>query len=109
MELFKQGTVNLNHGFFGKSAAEPGKSRMVRLRNIQGEVKKGFKRKPVIDLAFKLRVGFDLKPFLKQKAFKQEQRRIGSFTAFGFTSIIVFYEKLLNGFPVYGIVDLAQK
>jgi hypothetical protein len=39
-----------------------------------GSPKKGLKGDTVVDLAFKFRIGGDLKPFLKHQAFKQQQR-----------------------------------
>lgn len=80
VELFKKNTVNLYHSFFGDTFSKTRKSRMIRRRELKWNIKKIHKGDSVVDLAFKLRVRFDLKPFLQQHAFKQKQRMIGSFT-----------------------------
>ena len=42
------------------------------------ETKEFFKRQSVVNLVFQLRIGIDVKPFLQQQAFKQQQRGIGT-------------------------------
>jgi len=50
-----------------------------------------------------------LKPFLEQKAFKQKQRGIGSFSFFGFSGFVIFKKKGLNRLPIDGVVNLTKE
>jgi len=73
---------------------------MIRRRAIHRQIKERLERDPVIDLAFKLWIGFDLKPFLKQHALEQKQGGISPFTFFGLADVIEFYKHLLYRVPV---------
>jgi len=52
MKLFEKLTIDLNHGIIGKALSKPGKGAVIRGSIIQGKIQEGFKRNPIIDLAF---------------------------------------------------------
>ncbi len=109
VKLLKKGAVDFDHGFFGKVLSESGKSAVIRRRVIHRQIKEGFKRNPVVNLAFKFGIGFDLKPFLEQHAFEQQQRGISSFSSVGFTRFIVFNKQCFNRMPVNDGIHLLQE
>jgi hypothetical protein len=109
IKLHQQAAVELHHGIFRQAAAEPGEGRMVRRGLIQRKTQKRFKGDAVIDLALKLGVRGDLKPFLKQQAFKEQQRWVG-LAAFGaLAGGIRAIEQLVDRFPVDGKVQLFEQ
>ena len=72
------------------------------------------KRKPqelfegdsVVDLGFQLRIGIDLKPLLKKKAFHENKRRIGIVAFEALTDGVVSHKQAFNSGPVDSGVDL---
>ena len=75
---------------------------------IHGQSKKGLKGDAVVDLAFQFWIGGDLKPFLQDQAFKQQQWGIG-FAAFGpFSGVIELVKQLLDRLPVVGQIELFE-
>jgi len=89
--------------------SKPGKGTVIRGSIIQGQIQEGFKGNPIIDLAFKYRIGFNLKPFLQKHAFEQKQRGIGSFSLIGLPGLIIFCKKGFDRFPVNGFIHLVQE
>lgn len=81
---------------------------MIRCGLIHGQSEKGFKGDAVIDLAFQIRIGGDLKPFLKHQTLEQQKRRIG-LTTFGmFSGMIELFKQLVDRVPVDGQVELFE-
>ena len=87
--------VDHAHGVFSESASETGKGGMIGSGIVKGKPQELFEGDSVVDLGFQLRVGIDLEPLLKKKAFHKEKRRIdigflqsfyrrGSFSKAGF-------------------------
>jgi hypothetical protein len=56
---------------------------MIRSRFSEGKGEELFEGQTIIDLVFEFRIVVDMEPFLKHRAFKQEQRRISIFYEFG--------------------------
>ena len=71
---------------------------MIRSRLVNGQAQERFKRDTVIDLAFQIRIGRDLEPFLKQQALEQQKRGIGLATFSGFAGVIEFSKQLFDRF-----------
>jgi hypothetical protein len=109
IHLTRENTVDLNHGVIGEAFSKSGKGVVIRGGVIQGQVQKRFKRNSIIDLAFKFRIGFNLKPFLQKHAFEQKQRGIGSFSLIGLAGLIIFCKKCFNRFPFNGLIHLVQE
>jgi hypothetical protein len=65
------------HNVFRESPSEPGEGGMIGRCIVKGKSQELFERISVVDLSFQLRVGIDLEPLLKKKAFHKEKRRIG--------------------------------
>jgi hypothetical protein len=76
---------------------------------FQRQLEERFERDPVIDLAFQFWIGFDLKPFLEQEAFEQQQWRICFFTFFGLACLIILQQEILNGLPIDNRFNLAEE
>src|SRR5664279_4042912 len=85
--------IDLAHGIFRKSAPESGECRMIGRCIVKGKSQKLFKRSPVVDLGFQLRIGIDLEPLLQEQAFHKEKRRIGIVSFKAFTDGIVTHEQ----------------
>jgi hypothetical protein len=100
--------IDLAHGVFRKSAPESGECRMIGRVIVKGKSQELFKRSSVVDLGFQLRIGIDLKPLLKKKAFHQEQRRIGIVSFKAFTDGIVSQKQAFNSGPIHRGVDLCH-
>ena len=81
---------------------------MTKRSIIHRQIKKGLKGNSVVNLAFKFRIRFDLKPFLQQKTFKQKQWRIGFFPFFRFTGLIIFYKKHFTDCQSMGLFTLRR-
>src|SRR5664280_3641203 len=97
--------IDLAHGIFRKSAPESGECRMIGRCIVKGKSQKLFKRSPVVDLGFQLRIGIDLEPLLQEQAFHKEKRRIGIVSFKTFTDGIVSHEQAFNSGPVDNDVD----
>jgi len=109
MELFEKCTIDLNQCLIRKALSEPGKGAVIRRCIIQGHIKERFKGNTIIDLAFKFRIGFYLKPFLQKHTFKQKQRRVSPFSSIDLAGLIVCDKKVFNWFPVNGLIHLGQE
>jgi hypothetical protein len=92
--------VDHAHVVFRESTPEPGEGGMIGRCIVKGKSQELFERGSVVDLSFQLRIGIDLKPLLKKKAFhKEKRRRIGIITLKAFTDWIVFQEQAFNSGP----------
>jgi hypothetical protein len=65
-----------------------------------------FERDSVIDLGFQLRIGIDLKPLLKKKAFHENKRRIGVVSFEALANRVVSQKQAFDSGPVDNGVDL---
>ena len=82
---------------------------MIRRRPIERESEEFFEGQPVIDLVFKFGVGVDAEPFLKEHAFKEQQRGIGigAFTAGSHG--IMSHQDLFNAIPIDGVIEFVHE
>jgi hypothetical protein len=80
------------HTVFRESSSEPGEGGMIGSEIVKRKTKELFEGDSVVDLGFQFRIGIDLKPLLKKKAFHEEKRRIGIVSFKAFTDGIVSYE-----------------
>ena len=98
--------VDHAQGVFSESTSEPGEGGMIGRGIVEGKTKEFFKGDSVVDLGFQFRIGINLKPLLKKKAFHKEKRRIGIITFKAFTDGIVSQKQAFNSGPVDNRVDL---
>jgi hypothetical protein len=94
------------HGVFRESSSEPGEGGMIGSGIVKRKPQELFEGDSVIDLGLQFRVGIDLKPVLKKKAFHKEKRGIGVVSFKAFTDGIVFHKQAFNSGPIDGGVDL---
>lgn len=66
------------------------------------------KRNAVIDLTSQINIEIDLEQLLKQKAFKQHQRRIDYATFGQFIGDIEFAKQLVEWFPIDNMIQLFK-
>jgi len=98
--------VDHAQGVFSESASETGEGGMIGSGIVEGNPQELFEGDSVVDLGFQFRIGIDLKPLLKKKAFHKEKRRIGIVSFKAFTDGIVSQKQAFNSGPVDGDVDL---
>jgi hypothetical protein len=108
MQLGEQRAVELYHGLLGKAAAESGKGGVIRSGLIQWQSQEGFEGDAVVDLAFELGIGGDLKPFLKQQAFEQQKGRVGLAALGLFASLVELIQEVFDRIPVDGQIELFE-
>jgi hypothetical protein len=94
------------HIVFRESSSEPGEGGMIRSGIVKRKPQELFERDSVIDLGFQLRIGIDLEPLLKKKAFHQDKRRIGIVAFKAFTDGVVSHKQVFYSGPINNGVDL---
>jgi len=94
------------HNVFRESSSEPGEGGMIGRCIVKGKYQELFERSSVVDLSFQLRVGIDLEPLLKKKAFHKEKRRIGIVSLKALADRVVSQKQAFNSGPVYGGVEM---
>ena len=77
--------------------------------SIEREAEKLFKRQSIIDLVFEFGVGVDAEPFLKEHAFKEEQRRIGIRALTAGPHGILSHQDLFNALPLDGVIEFIHQ
>jgi hypothetical protein len=98
--------IDQKHGILREPASEPGEGGMVGRTLIKGKTQKLFEGDPIVDLGFQLRIGVDAKPLLEQKAFHEDQRRIGFVSFASFSDVTPSHEQILETRPTHDDVDL---
>jgi len=96
------------HSIFRESTPEPGEGGMIGRGIVKRNPQKLFEGDPVVDLGFQFRIGIDLKPLLKKKAFHKDKRRIGIVALKAFTDGIISHKEAFNSGPVDSGVDLLH-
>jgi hypothetical protein len=79
---------------------------MIRSGIVKRKPQELFERDSVVDLGFQLRIGIDLEPLLKKKAFHENKRRIGIVAFKAFTDGVVSQKQAFDSGPVDNVVDL---
>jgi hypothetical protein len=95
-------------GVFSESTSETGEGRMIGSWIVEGKTKELFERSSVVDLGLQFRIGIDLEPLLKKKAFHKEKRRIGIVSFKAFTDGIASQKQAFDSGPVDSGVDLPH-
>src|SRR5664280_480277 len=98
--------IDSAHIVFRESSSEPGEGGMIGGGVVKRKPQELFEGDSVIDLGFQLRIGIDLEPLLKKKAFHQDKRRIGIVAFKAFTDRVVSHKQVFYSGPINNGVDL---
>ena len=94
------------HIVFRESSSEAGEGGMIGSGIVERKTKELFEGDSVVDLGFQFRIGIDLKPLLKKKAFHKQKRRIGIVSLKALADRVVSHKQAFNPGPVDGGVEM---
>jgi hypothetical protein len=98
--------IDHTQGILREPAPETGKGRMVGRMLIKGKTQKLLEGDPVVDLGFQFRIGIDLEPLLKKKAFHKDKRRPCLIAFVAFADGITSQKQIFDAGPIHDGVDL---
>jgi hypothetical protein len=92
------------HIIFRESSSELGEGRMIGNGIVKRKTQKLYQGDSVVDLGFQFRIGIDLKPLLKNKAFHENKRRIGIVSFEALANWVVSQKQAFNAGPIDSVV-----